>query len=238
MSNAHLAFADKNGAESLVCKELAMYISKQLDSTKAGKHERLPKHLKPQEYRHFMQRKGVNIYKSKKVLGTLYDHANAITPPELCPRQIYCDPDMILSGAESFKEEATRYKQEYNLKFRELQHFYDVSEAEIVTGNCWSLAKDRKRQWSRGQKIMFAYEKLRTEFRSFFENLGPNYDDISDAEKQTLYEQKASAWYQVTYAGESTISLPEEDMHEKMLSFGWIPLDHLTRIKKQKSSTE
>ncbi|KAF3636583.1 hypothetical protein FXO37_25392 [Capsicum annuum] len=50
--------------------------------------------------------------------------------------------------------------------------------------------------------------------QSYFENLGPKIADLSDHDKQTLYEAKTSCWYRITYSAESKCELLEEDTRE------------------------
>ncbi|PHT45981.1 hypothetical protein CQW23_15139 [Capsicum baccatum] len=234
MSNAHLVQVDQNGARSYESLKLAESISKALDCSKSGEHVIFPGNLKPKAYPHYMEKTGVKTYISGSILGKLYDQVKELNVDELSSREIHCDPDLVISGAESFKEEALTYKKSYDLKIAEIQHLYSVSEVEIVTGNFWSLPKGNK-QNSLKQKIMLAYENIWREFRSYFEYLGPDIADFSDREKQTQYEAKASCWYQITYGAESTRPLLEEHAQEKILSFPWIAVDYLCCTKKQKS---
>ena len=60
--------------------------------------------------------------------------------------------------------------------------------------------------------------------------------ELSDNEKNVLYEQKASAWYQVTYHREwvkKSLDLLEQGSARSvvLLSFAWIANDYLARIK-------
>ena len=62
------------------------------------------------------------------------------------------------------------------------------------------------------------------------------FESLIDDEKNSLYEQKASAWYQVTYHPDWVkksldLQQPDGTGDVVMLSFPWIAADYLARIK-------
>ncbi|KAK9946011.1 hypothetical protein M0R45_011495 [Rubus argutus] len=74
------------------------------------------------------------------------------------------------------------------------------------------------------------------EFRRCFEMMDRDYGSMSDDRKNVLYEQKASAWYIVTYhprVMKESLDLqgPDGPGDVPMLSFAWIAADYLARIK-------
>ncbi|XAR48954.1 RNA-directed RNA polymerase [Bertholletia excelsa] len=86
------------------------------------------------------------------------------------------------------------------------------------------------------EKLGHAYHSLRKEFRQTFDQMDPDFDQLNEEEKNRKYEQKASACYQVTYHPiyvKMSMDLQEPDGAGEMLllSFSWIAVDYLTRIK-------
>ena len=82
LSNLHLAYVDKFGIKSDVCKDLAGYISEEVDAAKTGKHplsnEEIVKYRDELDgkWPDFMKGRGKNgFYPSERVLGKLYRSA-------------------------------------------------------------------------------------------------------------------------------------------------------------------
>lgn len=107
-------------------------------------------------------------------------------------------------------------------------------EEEIVTGHIWLMPKTSSKKQG---ELKHAYSALRRrEFRKVFEHLGSDLDQLSDEEKNAIYERKASAWYQVTYhpswvKRSMEMQEPDGTADTVMLSFAWIAADYLARIK-------
>ncbi|XP_042519740.1 RNA-dependent RNA polymerase 6-like [Macadamia integrifolia] len=243
--NAHVVHADlsKDGALDGKCLELAELAATAVDFPKTGKLVSLPHPLKPKIYPDFMG-KGENMsYKSEKILGRLYrdildapDEEMAANS-ELKPEDIPFDPDLDIPGSAGFVINAWNQKCMYDGHLRALLAQYSVNRGEeVVTGHIWSMPKSKKQRQLK-ERLNGAYNALRKEFRCVFENMDEDFQQHTDDEKNAMYEQKASAWYQVTYHPEWVMKSQELNDPEvtgntqAMLSFAWIPADYLARIK-------
>ncbi|XBI72172.1 hypothetical protein VPH35_066190 [Triticum aestivum] len=162
---------------------------------------------------------------------------NVSTPPALRPKlsdlvpeetctlnDLPYDTDMEVPGAADFMSSAWQCKCSYEAQLDALLKQYGVpTEAELAEEN--------------------AYSALRKEFWAIFESvkaLGQAEAIVlDDDERNRVYEMKASAWYRVTYhpkwvqqSREILLELHrEEEDAPARLSFMWIPVEHLTRIK-------
>ena len=82
LSNIHLAYADKDGIKSEICKRLAGDISQEVDAAKTGKHPLTDEQIGElrrglnNRWPDFMKGRGkTDIYPSERVLGKLYRSA-------------------------------------------------------------------------------------------------------------------------------------------------------------------
>lgn len=94
-----------------------------------------------------------------------------------------------------------------------------------------------RKQGDLKERLKHAYSSLKKEFRQNFEKLNSNMEELNEEETHLLYEQKASAWYQVTYHPEwvkKSLDLQDKSSdhgNKVMLSFPWIAVDYLAHIK-------
>ncbi|KAM1200837.1 hypothetical protein ACFX2I_017061 [Malus domestica] len=253
--NAHVVHADRSdyGAMDENCLLLAEYAALAVDFPKTGKTVALPAHLKPKMYPDFMGKEEHQTYKSTKILGRLYRHIRDAYDEEMAtslelnytPGDIPYDMDLEIPGATDFIADAWEKKCSYDGQVKGLMGQYKVKrEEEIVTGHVWSIPKSNsKKQGELKERLKQSYGALKKEFRLIFENRDPNIESLTDDEKSILYEQKASAWYQVTYHPKwvkRSIHLQEPDVagNVAMLSFAWITADYLARIKIKRRGVE
>ncbi|KAL8501837.1 hypothetical protein ACS0TY_021086 [Phlomoides rotata] len=253
--NAHVVHADSSeyGALDEKCTILAELAAIAVDFPKTGKIVNLPNDLKPKLYPDFMGKEELQSYESSKILGKLYrkirDSYN--TDDEASPETTYpsenisYDQDLEITGSESFIDAAWNCKCSYDGQMNGLLGQYKVTrEEEVVTGHIWSMPKfSNKKQGELKERLKHAYSTLRKDYRKVFECMGPDFDQLSDEEKNIMYERKASAWYQVTYQEnwvKKCKELHEVDEARKavMLSFAWIAADYLARIKIKRRRTE
>ncbi|KAI8938000.1 hypothetical protein NX059_005674 [Plenodomus lindquistii] len=83
IAHAHLAQADINadGINDPICLELAELHSRAVDYPKSGIPAIMNRELRPRKYPHFMEKKHLPLgktYKSKKILGMLYDQVQLV----------------------------------------------------------------------------------------------------------------------------------------------------------------
>lgn len=246
--NAHVVHADLSdyGALDQSCLTLAELAATAVDFPKTGILVTMPPPLKPKMYPDFMSKAQFQSYRSNKILGRLYRHIKDAFDKDIsissefniCAEDIPYDRQLELPGSEEFISEAWGLKCSYEAQLNGLLGQYKVSrEEEAVTGHVWSMPKYHSRkQGELKEKLKNAYSALKKEFRNHFNKLGIGQDQISQEERNCLYEKKASAWYQVTYHQKwvkKSLEMQQPDgVGDKvLLSFAWIPADYLARIK-------
>lgn len=247
--NAHVVRADLSeyGALDEACLDLAERAATAVDFPKTGKHVTLPSHLKPKMYPDFMGKEEFLSYKSNKILGKMYRRIKDVYSEDVTESseqtinvdKVPYDEDLEIPGSADFINDAWIHKCSYDCQLNGLLGQYKVKrEGEVVTGHVWSMPKyNSNKQWDLKERLKNAYHSMKGEFREIFEKMNSDFDELNDDEKSRLYEQKASAWYQVTYHPtwvKKSLELqdPDEATGESvLLSFAWIPVDYLARIK-------
>lgn len=251
--NAHVVHADSSdyGALDEKCIHLAELAATAVDFPKTGKLVIMPPHLKPKLYPDFMGKEQHQSYKSKKILGRLYrrikdayDEDIDAASVNFVTGDIPYDKDLEVPGSADFIADAWDQKCSYDGQLSALLGQYKVKrEEEVVTGQIWSMPKyNSRKQGELKERLKHSYSALKKEFRHIFEKLNSDVGELSEEEKNLLYEQKASAWYQVTYHPKwvkKSVDLqdkaPEnqeaDSLGNVMLSFPWIAVDYLARTK-------
>ncbi|KAH9714574.1 RNA-dependent RNA polymerase 6 [Citrus sinensis] len=205
--SAHVVLSEY-GAFDENCILLAKLAATAVDSPKTGKIVTMPSHLKPKIYPDFMEKEEYQTYKSNKILGRLY-------------RQIKDAYDENISVSSEIDINPVDIHCDTDL---------EVPESVDFTAD----ARNQKCSYD-GQLNGLLGHAFRKEFRQVFEKMNSDFE-LSDNEKNVLYEQKASAWYQVTYHREwvkKSLDLLEQGSARSvvLLSFAWIANDYLARIK-------
>ncbi|KAF7817247.1 RNA-dependent RNA polymerase 6 [Senna tora] len=252
--NAHVVHADLSdyGALDEKCIALAKLAATAVDFPKTGKIATMPSHLKPKLYPDFMGKEQHQSYKSKKILGRLYRRIKDAYDKDIDDAgsshvigDIPYDTDLEVPGSAEFITNAWEQKCSYDGQLNGLLGQYKVErEEEVITGQIWSMPKySSRKQGDLKERLKHAYSALRKEFRQAFEKLNSDMEDLSEEKKHLIHEQKASAWYQVTYHPEwvkRSLDLQEKSLENQgsnglgnkvMLSFPWIAVDYLARIK-------
>ncbi|KAL6659287.1 hypothetical protein ACP70R_003327 [Stipagrostis hirtigluma subsp. patula] len=229
---------------SIECIQLAELASIAVDFPKTGKIVTMPQSLRPKMYPDFMGKEDGESYKSTRILGRLYrsileaSGGDLVSEDTCTESNLPYDTDLEVPGASDFLENAWQCWCSYEVQMNGLLNQYSVrTEAELVTGEIWSLSKNNSRmQQEIKERLKHAYSKLRKEFRSMFESIATDQDKMCDDAKNLVYEMKASAWYQVTYhpiwiqKSREMIEFDGEEMPAR-LSFAWIAVDYLAPIK-------
>ncbi|KAJ1283464.1 hypothetical protein BS78_03G130300 [Paspalum vaginatum] len=246
ISNAHVVHADMSqyGAMDEKCIQLAELAATAVDFPKTGKIVSMPPSLRPKLYPDFMGKDDAISYKSEKILGRLYrsiqeGSSGDLVPEETCTlKDLPYDADMEVPGATDYLSSAWQCKCSYEAQLNALLNQYGVrTEAELVTEHIWSLPKyNSRKQGDIKERLKNAYSSLHKEFRSIFQSIETSESEISDDEKNRVYEMKASAWYQVTYHPkwvQRSREMLEPDCEDvpARLSFAWIAVEYLARIK-------
>ncbi|XVE71174.1 hypothetical protein DITRI_Ditri10aG0129600 [Diplodiscus trichospermus] len=252
--NAHVVHADlsEHGALDEKCILLAELAATAVDFPKTGKIVSMPAKLKPKLYPDFMGKEEYQSYKSSKILGRLYRHIKDAYDEDISESSelnldacdINYDTDLEFAGSDDYIADAWVKKCSYDRQLIGLLGQYKVKrEEEVITGNIWSMPKYTSRKLGDlKEKLCHSYGAMRKEFRQMFENMGSDFEHLNEDEKNDLYERKASAWYQVTYHPEwvkKTLELQKSDGADGvvMLSFAWIAVDYLARIKVRHQGT-
>ncbi|KAF3788205.1 RNA-dependent RNA polymerase 6 [Nymphaea thermarum] len=242
--HAHVVHADLSelGANDEKCIKLAELAAIAVDFPKTGVNAQLPQALRPKVYPDFMGKDEKQSYRSEKVLGHLYrtilgTHGEiTVEADHGTGENLLFDDQLMVPGFEKFLEEGWNYKCSYDRLLKGLLLHYDVhTEGELVTGYFVSFSKhNSKKQTELKDKLGHAYTSIKKEFRTTFETIEEGLN-LSDDERNSVLEQKAAAWYHVTYHPhwvEKTMELkdPEHEV-QLLLSFPWIAVDYLARIK-------
>ncbi|KAG7974419.1 hypothetical protein I3843_06G048900 [Carya illinoinensis] len=238
----HTVFADRvpHRVMSHECIELAKLYSIAINFPKTGIAAEIPPHLYIKEYPDFMEKPNKRTYRSRSVIGKLFQEVKAIAPHTssvkaftLESAKLHYDPDMEVDGFEDFLSDAFRNKSEYDYKLGNLMDYYGIkTEAEILSGNILKMSKhfDGKIDLD---AIKYAVKLLRMEARTWF-NEGSDADNTDNAKAKA----KASAWYHVTYHYTYWGRYNEGMNGAHFLSFAWCVYDHLMQIKRDKLSVK
>ncbi|CAH9086896.1 unnamed protein product [Cuscuta europaea] len=248
--NAHVVHSDLSeyGAFDEKCLKLAELAAIAVDFPKTGIVAKMPAECKPKLYPDFMGKEEFQTYKSKRILGKLYRSVTEASDAEnespssslaCLPEDIPYDADLEIPWSETSLEEAWNCKCSYDGQVNGLLGQYNVRrEDEVVTGHIWSMPKHGNNKLNdMKERLKEAYRNLRKDFRKVFDQVPAHVKELSDNEKNSYYERKASAWYRVTYHPtwvKRTLELQNPDGgtgESVMLSFPWIAADYLARIK-------
>ncbi|KAL6212072.1 hypothetical protein ACLB2K_017294 [Fragaria x ananassa] len=246
--NAHVVHSDRSeyGAFDENCLKLAELAAAAVDFPKTGKIVTMPPHLKPKLYPDFMGKQDYQSYKSNKILGRLYrkicdaydEDVATSSEQNHVPSDVKYDMDLEVPKATDFIADAWERKCSYDSQLQGLMTQYKIMrEEEIVTGHVWSMPKyTSRKQGELQERLKHSYSALKKEFRQFFEKRDTGFESLTDDQKNSFYEQKASARYQVTYHPDwvkKSLDLhgPDGPGDVVMLSFAWIAADYLARIK-------
>jgi RNA-dependent RNA polymerase len=162
IAHAHLALADwlPTGVMEKKCLRLAQLHSDAVDFNKTGAVAVITKDLRPNRWPHFMEKRHVpqsRIYKSKKILGQLYDavHVPAFLPNLEKPFDARILSSSLLEVSEEYMVYAKELKEEYDMAMRQIMAQYEIeTEFEIICGftlrHCFP-GKDFKMQEDMGQ---------------------------------------------------------------------------------------
>ncbi|KAJ5555084.1 hypothetical protein N7461_003554 [Penicillium sp. DV-2018c] len=139
IAHAHMSWSDQlpKGAWEDKCMRLAQLHSDAVDYNKSGACARMERSLNPRAWPHFMEKRHKNpscIYKSRKVLGQLYD---AVVSPCFAPNLEKPFDSRILesplaAGSEPYMEFARNLKVEYDTSMRQIMAQYEIeTEFEV-----------------------------------------------------------------------------------------------------------
>ncbi|CAB5393779.1 unnamed protein product [Rhizophagus irregularis] len=227
IANAHLARADKNpeGAKHESCIKLAHLHSDAVDFPKTGIPASFPLNLRVKEFPDFMEKPDKAVYQSKKVLGILY---RSIKEEDYKPYvDLNFDKRLYVEGYVKYLEEARMLKKSYDRDVKALMNQFGImTEFEVTSGYIINTHPiDKKKPRDVVKCVMDAMIPIKRHYRKLFDTefYYFNGSTIITMEASIQMEQKAFAWYYITYH-------PSEQSDENMISFPWIVGDILCKI--------
>ncbi|CAF2744395.1 unnamed protein product [Rotaria sp. Silwood2] len=176
IANSHLALSDQieGGARNEKCLQLAKMHSVAVDFAKKGINApHLTKELRPPQYPHFMEKNDKIKYRSKSILGQLYDRTQSYDSDihvneeeEIKTTSSFPYKSFFIVGDKCYIKDARMIKSEYDRDILRIMRQYGIQyEAEIVSG---CLLKFTSKQYAKETKtfdlrneITHAYKILR-----------------------------------------------------------------------------
>lgn len=246
IANAHVVWADRshNKANSDQCLQLAELHSQAVDFPKTGVPARMNRELKPNYYPHFMVKPDKVMYKSRQVLGQLFDQVDVVFAREIRAespdRPSVLDMSLIVEGYRMHLVEARKWRDDYNFQLRAIMNKYGIkSEREAITGDVLKVSRRQRKKSLTDTRCQIRNEvrELTRRFRKAFgEQL--NTESLDSSEKRKLRLRKASAWYYVTYSTEEMKSERKNSTTKwkgrSLISFPWILHEELCELKGMK----
>jgi len=255
ISNAHTVWADKEGAHSNKCLELAKLHADAVDVGKTGKVVKMPHHLRVPDrmYPDFMEKADFGWYRSQSVIGKLFrivkdlmEKLDADVDPQWKP--IVLDSSFLAPGYEEFLESADLDRDAWELEIKSIMSQYGLkSESQMFCGAIPKHNDEGDKDMI--QKIRDLVGKIKRDFRKrFFAEFDTKKNHHAHALPEVINKQKlakASAWYFVSYREREE---PKEDYASqnsyfggwkgRMLSFPWLMTEMLIEIKICKETLE
>ncbi|ORX60333.1 RdRP-domain-containing protein [Hesseltinella vesiculosa] len=246
IANAHLATADRSsdGAMDGACKRLAELHSDAVDFPKSGHPATMDQGLKVRDFPDFMNKTDKPMYKSEKVLGVMYRMINNDDfdryESDLLADTLY-DPRLRISGMERFIAKAREERQDYNRDLLAVMNQYGIkTESELVSNFVmqWTVTRNRKNTYELHKELAETVAGVKALWRQKFEadvgkqKTGPDaYKDLHHGQQA---EQKAAAWYYVTYHPQER--LRDTSVTGAYLSFPWVMESILVDIAKRRQA--
>ncbi|KAF2146274.1 uncharacterized protein K452DRAFT_348841 [Aplosporella prunicola CBS 121167] len=251
IASAHLVFADyeDEGVKSEKCVSLAKLHSLAVDYPKSGVPAKMSHELKPKMYPHFMPRKGRprpkdRVYKSKKILGQLYDQVDRV---DFMP-QYELSFDARILDAYSLREDtltkASKLKEAYDAALRRIMAQHGIlTEFEVWT--TFVLEHNNEtRDYQMAEEFGRISLALKQRFQDLcYEEAGGRSHEILGPFVAAMYTvtarqmQTAIQEYQATKSGRAPQLLSREMDFRVMplMSFPWIFREELGHIANAKN---
>lgn len=227
IAHAHLAWADylDEGIRHEKCLELARLHSKAVDYPKSGQPAHMPKALDAKEWPHFMEKKGRRSYRSRKVLGQLYDAVDRVA---FIPNYDAPFDERILNACEVSAETMR--------DARELKHEYDTSLRRIMAQHA---IKTEFEVWS---TFVLDHSKASKDYK-FHEEVGQLSESLKRQYHDAVIDKAggkgwtnlvpwAVAMYRVTKEELEAAKLRGNDESMPFISFPWLLCSTLIQIGK------
>ncbi|CAN9278218.1 unnamed protein product [Alternaria alternata] len=250
IAHAHLAQADfqSDGVNDEKCLALAELHSKAVDFPKSGLPAEMTRELRPWKWPHFMEKKHVpenRIYRSKKILGMLYDQVQLV---DFKPQWENPFDERIINAFElddDMLSRATELKASYDEYMRRLMAKHGI-QTEF---EAWSVFVLLHNHESRDYKFAEEFGKTIGAFKSQYREqcrvaAGLAIGGIADG---NVLEKFVAAMYTVTakemeaalvecrtktktVGGQQVRVRPMEQEHMPLISFPWLFPSELGKI--------
>lgn len=247
IAHAHLAQADAkpDGVSDHICLELAKLHSQAVDYPKSGIPAIMDQALRPIKYPHFMEKKHLSAkrnYKSKKILGMLYDQVQLVDFQPQWENKF----DRRVLGAfeleESLLQNAREVKIAYDEALRRLMAKHGIS-TEFEAWSVFVLAHNHE---SRDYKFSEEFGRTVSALKAQYRELCRESAEVTSVADWKRLGPFVAAMYTVT-AQEMAIALSECHMikmvggkevpvrklnqeHMPLMSFPWLFASELGKI--------
>ncbi|CAO3704038.1 unnamed protein product [Rhizopus stolonifer] len=216
IANAYLANTDIYGPMDLHCIELAQLHSRAVDFAKTGRRAVMQKHLIPEKYPDFMQKKDKVEYTSPRVL----EESPAF------------DSQFYVNGMLSHVPKARLLREEYDRKLTALMNQHGMlTETELLSGYLikWQKKGKSRTIYKQHENMLRSVRQFKTEWKDEFEEEFLDWHNMLDLSRRDEIYAKAAAWYYVTYH-------PDERNRYSLnyFSFPWTIYKYLCFIKQDK----
>lgn len=178
IADAHTYHADKSekGVFDEKCLRLAQAHNVAVDAPKTGKIVPPMEELSVPSWPDFMNVNKASVYRSKKVLGTLFQRSSdefatlATDTPSAADHFASFDRDLVVEGHEAYMQEALVARDAYIDQLSTSMQIYRINdEASAITGETLYRFRSERREWeSKKEGFEFVQGDLRTRFRQMF----------------------------------------------------------------------
>ena len=227
IAHAHLAWADylDEGIRHEKCLDLAQLHSKAVDYPKTGQPAQMPKALHAKNWPHFMEKKGLKSYQSRKILGQLYDAVDRVA---FVPNFDAPFDERILNAcepSEDLMQDARELKHEYDTSLQRIMAQHDIkTEFEV-----WSTFVLDHSKASKDYKF---HEEIGQLSRSLKEQYYTAVLDKAGGKNRDDLVPWAVAMYRVTNDELGSVKLEGRGASMPFISFPWLLSSTLTEIVK------
>ena len=221
IGDAHLAMSDKdkNGADGVIPRRIALKFSRAVDAPKTGDRVELSEEETPKNFPHYMEKKNKS-YISKKILGQLYDKIEDYKRElinqagnKFCEGE-YFDEDLVTNDWENYGFLAMVFYKEYFEEMVKLLKKNEIkSESLLLTGNSvdneYSVFSKKKHNYDLRERVASHMVEI---FRKFHQRFNFGLKFIFTKFNESLfgtindelffknsYHHFASACYRISY---------------------------------------
>lgn len=246
IAHAHLAQADANidGVSSSTCLELAKLHSQAVDYPKSGIQAIMNRELRPNKWPHFMEKKHMpesKIYKSKKVLGLLYDQVKLV---DFNPHWKNTFDDRVINAYqldEPLLNQATEIKAAYDEALKRLMAKHGI-RTEFEAWTVFVLGHNHEsRDYKFSEEFGRTIGALKAQFREICRNaagvtsvdlkrLGPFAAAMYTVTAREMIAALKECQAKKTVGGQQVPVRLMEAEHMPLMSFPWLFAGELGKI--------